>query len=340
MINDGWSVSLPAGERWDTIINNAEATHWKNVFLVANWYFPGVRPVSRVTASILNGYRIPHAATADFFPSLWRTSVKGGNNLGLREPAQSEFDRFNDLEVTLTVPVPLGDYRVIKNQPGDAEGVVRLLVSMPTEGMEPRTDDILSFSPGGTIHGPYVVLSCEPALPVVPKPDRLTHKQDSEVRPAAILTVKRHWRKPPKHEAAPGSQIVGRLLGEADARKKNADPANTWERRPPLTTAQPDTLLDNIRVLHRWKGVLDDLPETTGRRLDCPCPIVHHDTCTDRQTVRRAVRESRAARCERCTSWCSSRSAAVVFARRSGRLRFSGGLRPTSAHPSPIISGS
>jgi hypothetical protein len=284
---DAWSIPLPKSEGWKAFALATNPKSLDDVFLVGNWYFEDARPDPTEKTATTARYRIPGAAADGFFPMLWQFPGAGRGNLGLDKPPLMEFDQQTDLEVTLTVPVPLGDYRVIKNEPDDLADVVRVLVSMAAEGMEPRQDDVLTFSPGGTIHGPYRVLSYQPAAPVKSPPDPITGKRDSEDRPAALLIVKKDRIVPvPVNEAVTAPPSASHQVSENVARASKADPANIWERHRPHSSELPDGLLDNIQVLHKWKEVLDALPETTGGRVTCPsCPVVHGESCTRRQAA-------------------------------------------------------
>jgi hypothetical protein len=280
---DAWSIPLPKSRDWEEFVLAANTKSLNDVFLVGNWYFEDAQADPAAKTPTTARYRIPGAAADGFFPMLWHPGT-GRANLGLHKPPLMEFDQQTDLEVTLTVPVPLGDYRVIKNEPEDPEDVVRVLISMSAEGMEPRQGDVLTFSPGGTIHGPYRVMSYHVASPVKAPLDPATGKRDAEDRPAALLIVQKDIKVPvPVDEAVTGPLDNSHRVSEKVARASEADPANIWERHHPHSSELADGLLDNIQVLHNWKEVLETLPEKTGHRVTCPsCPVVHVESCTRR----------------------------------------------------------
>ena len=119
-----WTVRIPSDKKWQTFIDKKDGEGpLSDFFLVGNWYFDGVKDEPPAGGTDIGEkatrYRIRGAATRDYFPDLWWRPEVDRFTLGLRMPGPSEANEGADLQVTLTVPIPLGDYRVIKREPGD-----------------------------------------------------------------------------------------------------------------------------------------------------------------------------------------------------------------------------
>jgi hypothetical protein len=282
-----WSVKIDGGQNWQKFMNeNKNEVLQSEFFLVGNWYFDAVEDLGdrANTGPKSCRYRVRGAAADGYFPDLWWRPGEDRSNLGLRRPRPSEASEGADLQVTLTVPVPLGDYRVVKNEPGDAPGTVRVLISTPAEGMEPRKGTVVNFSPGGVLHGPHSIEECRRVSPLIAPREGRHALRASEPRPAAVILVRKLPEPVPGTSAIP--QAALELDNEEEARAKKSDAVDTWESQATNDHTSSEQLLDNMQVLEQWKNSLNLLPTTTARRVTCRmCPMQHSATCSHRNDL-------------------------------------------------------
>lgn len=305
------SGSGPGDRRWDVSPYKAVSLRGlvdQDLYLIGNWAFPLQLDVPEDLSpppEAYRWYRVVGAGAGGYYPDLWRPEGSDARNpdakcLNLVRPRVGEVDLLDDLEVTLGVARPWGQYQWLGKTPPKSGEAVRLLITTANRWVMPRLGDRLRFAEGGTLGGEaiYRVWKVFPPLSSAQVDGRFgtldglgASSPFRELRElpgsagggtrgvAAVIVLAPEGTQPGDTQPAKDEEVLA-AMGRPMPSSEN------WSLAP----GEGTTLLDQVEVLRHWKRNLDRLRASSGAATaegrvppPCSCPADHVAGCSNRE---------------------------------------------------------